>query len=128
APGLPGALSRRLHLPLRPAELEAAEAGGVEQGGVSADRPHPPRVAGKGSVRRHRSPAAVSVAMSSSDNARVAARAKLSTWARRVALAMGAVTPGRAISQARAISAGAAPWRSETSSSAARIRIPRSFR
>ena len=39
-----------------------------------------------------------------------------------VALAIGAVTPGRAISQASATCAGVAPWRAATSSSAARMR------
>ena len=57
-----------------------------------------------------------------------AARAKLSTCAMLVALAIGAVTPSRVISQARATSAGLAPFCSATSSRVSIIRSPRGLR
>ena len=57
-----------------------------------------------------------------------AALIRLSTCASDVALAIGAVTPGRAISQARATSAGLAPSPSATASSAPNMRAPRALR
>ena len=59
-----------------------------------------------------------------------AAVAAIRSWScsRLVALAIGAVTPGRAISQASATWAGVARCSAATSSSAARMRRPRSSR
>ncbi len=57
-----------------------------------------------------------------------AAFAKLWTCEIRVALAIGAVTPIRAISHASATSAGSARWDTATSSSVLRIASPRGVR
>ena len=53
-------------------------------------------------------------------SSRVIAGSSSSSWARLVALAIGAVTPGRAAIQASATWAGVAPASAATSSSAAR--------
>ena len=72
--------------------------------------------------------ASSSVAMSAGRRLSWVARMRLSTWATLVALAMGAVTPGRAISQAKATSPGWARCWAATSSRAASTRRPRGVR
>src|SRR5664280_1331601 len=69
-----------------------------------------------------------SAASSSADSASVAARIRLSTCAGVVALAIGAVTPGCAITQASATSADLALWREATDASASTMRRPRGLR
>ncbi len=56
------------------------------------------------------------------------ARMRLSSCFREVALAIGAVTPGRALIQASEISASWALVSAATESSASRMRKPRSFK
>ena len=56
------------------------------------------------------------------------ARIRLSTCSTEVALAIGAVTPGLAMIQASATSAGFALCRAATASSAPRMRNPRGLR
>ena len=66
--------------------------------------------------------------MSEPVNIRWTDAARLSSCCTEVALAIGAVTPGRAISHASATVAGVVPCWSATLSSALRMRVPRSFR
>src|ERR1043165_7921424 len=66
--------------------------------------------------------------ISSGESLRRVARARLSSCSTLVALAMGAVTPGCAISQASATSAGFASCAFATASSAASTLKPRSLR
>ena len=68
--------------------------------------------------------ASVSAAMSSADSVNSVARIRLSTCSTDVALAIGAVTPGLAMVQASATSAGLALLRDATASSASRMRNP----
>ena len=56
--------------------------------------------------------------MSASDSESSVARMRLSVCSTEVALAIGAVTAGRAMTQASATSAGLALWRAATASSA----------
>ena len=56
------------------------------------------------------------------------ARTRLSACSTEVALAIGAVTPGLAMTQASATSAGFALWLAATFSSASRMRNPRGLR
>lgn len=72
--------------------------------------------------------AASSSARSASLRFSRSAPASSSSWATLVALAIGALTPGRAISQASATWAGVAPRRRPTASSASRMRRPRASR
>ena len=66
--------------------------------------------------------------MSAGVSTRSSDRTSPASWPRLVALAIGAVTPGLAIIQASATSAGLASWAAATLSSAARIAKPRGFR
>ena len=66
--------------------------------------------------------------MSAGDSVTEADLMRLSSWASEVALAIGAVTPCRAMIQASATSACLTERRAEISSSAARMRSPRALR
>src|SRR5205085_416356 len=78
--------------------------------------------------RDPQAPAAVNLSTCSPVSSSVSTPSSSSSWARLVALAIGAVTPGWAASQARATWAGVAPASDATSSSAASTRKPRSLR
>src|ERR1700731_825173 len=67
-------------------------------------------------------------AIDDASSSRLVARAKSSNCCRLVALAMGAVMLGRAMSQARATCVGVAWWRFANWSRASRMRSPRRFR
>src|ERR1700731_1457721 len=112
---------------LKPAEIKwaAAVAGVPMRGGHQDNGPptHPTRLAYFAGAL-----ASLSSCRSSEESCRRVAAARLSSCSTEVALAIGAVTLGRAMSQASATVAGVVSLRVAPSTSASTMRSPRSLR